>query len=446
MRIVISGANNRALLIATSLFEDHDVVLIDKAENLSDDFGKLDIEVVEGNASDIKILKENHLDECDVFIACTESDEANIVSCIMMKSVSQARTVCFITQEAYSESLKSIKNSKFNRDIFADYVIRPEELLTQELFRIITVPSATHVEIFAKGKARMLEYPIKEYSPIVNKKIKECNFPPEVLILGITRNGQLSLPTGDTELKEGDKVIFIGSVKSLDILAANVFREDTKINDVAIIGGGTVGLLLAQVLEEADIHCKIFEKDLKRCEYISEVLRKSLVINGDGTDFQLLLNEQVEDADVLVSVTDNDEKNLLCSLLAKQTGVKKVISRVSKAVNVALFEKVGIDVAISQNEAAMHEIYNHLIVPNISILATVERGQAEIMEIELPEKFQQRKIMDLKLPHKAVIAIVERRNRVIIPKGDTLVFPEDNLIIFTMKETSAAIQKYLYNC
>ena len=158
------------------------------------------------------------------------------------------------------------------------------------------------------------------------------------------------------------------------------------------------------------------------------------------------LNEEVEDADVLISVTDNDEKNLLCSLLAKQSGVKKVISRVSKAVNVSLFEKVGIDVAISENEAAMHEIYNHLIVPDISILATVESGQGEIMEIILPSNFQQRKIMDLKLPHKAVIAIIERRNRVIIPKGDTLVFPDDNLIIFTMQETSAAIQKYLYSC
>ncbi|MCR5261053.1 MAG: Trk system potassium transporter TrkA [Candidatus Gastranaerophilales bacterium] len=446
MKIVISGANNRALLIATSLFEDHDVVLIDDTENLGDDFNNLDIEVVEGNASDIKILKENHLDEADVFIACTDSDEANIVSCIMMKSVSQARTVCFIRQESYYDSLNAVKNSRFNRDIFADYVIRPEELLTQELFRIITVPSATHVENFAKGKARMLEYPIKSTSPIANKKIRDCNFPPEVLIVGITRNGELSLPTGDTQLLEGDKVIFMGAVKSLDILAANVFREDIKIDSVTIIGGGTVGLMLAQTLEEADIHCKVFEINMKRCEYISENLKKSLVINGDGTDVQLLLNEGVEDSDVLVCVTDNDEKNLLCSLLAKQSGVKKVISRVSKAVNVNLFEKVGIDVAISQNEAAMHEIYNHLIVPDISILATVESGQGEIMELSLPINFKQRKIMDLKLPYKAVIAIVERRNRVIIPKGDTLVFPQDNLIIFTMQETSAAIQKYLFSC
>lgn len=446
LKIVIYGANNKGCLIATSLFEDHDVVIIDQPENITDDFLKLDIEVVKGNAADIKILKESHLDECDVFIACTDSDEANIVACIMMKSVSQARTVCFISKEEYYDSLNAVKNSNFNRDVFADYVIRPEELLTQELFRIITVPSATHVENFANGKARLLECPIKDTSPIANKKIRECVFPQEVLIVGITRNGELSIPSGDTDLKSGDKVIFMGSAKSLDILAATVFREDTKISSVVIIGGGTVGLLLAETLEEADIYCKVFEKNMKRCEYISEILKKSLVINGDGTDFQLLNNEQAEDADVLISVTDSDEKNLLCSLLAKQAGVKKVISRASKPTNVNLFEKVGIDVAVSPNEAALHEIYNHLIVPDISILATVERGQGEIVEIELPESFQQRKIMDLKLPHKAVIAIIKRRNRVIIPKGDTLVFGKDNLIIFTMQETSAAIQKYMLNC
>lgn len=446
MKIVIFGANNRGWLIATSLFEDHDVVLLDKPENLTEDFTQLDIEVVQGNAADIKLLKDYHLDECDIFIACSDSDEANIIACMMMKSVSEARTVCFITQEEYFESLLTVKNSNSYNNIISDYIIRPEELLTQELFRIITVPSATHVENFAKGRARLLEYPIKENSPLINKQIKFCSFPPEVLIVGITRNSKLFIPSGETELKTGDKVIFMGSARSLSFLAASVFREDTKIKSVVIVGGGNVGLLLAETLEQADIYCKIFEKDIKRCEYISEILQKSLVINGDGTDMQLLINEQVEDADVLVSVTDNDEKNLLCSLLAKQSGVKKVISRVSKGPNVLLFEKVGIDVAISPNDAAMHEIYNHLIVPDISILATVERGQGEVIEILLPDNFAERKVMELKLPQRAIISVIERHNKMIIPKGDTLVLGGDNLIIFTMQDSSAAIKKYLLNC
>lgn len=133
-------------------------------------------------------------------------------------------------------------------------------------------------------------------------------------------------------------------------------------------------------------------------------------------------------------------------MLAKQSGVKKVISRVSKGPNVLLFEKVGIDVAISPNDAAMHEIYNHLIVPDISILATVERGQGEVIEILLPDNFAERKVMELKLPQRAIISVIERHNKMIIPKGDTLVLGGDNLIIFTMQDSSAAIKKYLLNC
>ncbi|MGN0014508.1 MAG: Trk system potassium transporter TrkA [Candidatus Gastranaerophilaceae bacterium] len=446
MKVVVFGANNRGWLIATSLFEDHDVVLLDKPENLTEDFTQLDIEVVQGNAADIKLLKDYHLDTCEVFIACSDSDEANILACIMMKSVSKARTVCFITKDEYYDSLIAVKNSKLYNDIIADYIIRPEELLTQEIFRIITVPSATHVENFAKGRARLLEYPIKGNSPLIDKQIKTCSFPQEVLIVGITRNSELFIPSGETVLQSGDKVIFMGSAKSLNLLAASVFREDTKIKSVVIIGGGNVGLLLAETLEQADIYCKIFEKNIKRCEYISELLKKSLVINGDGTDIQLLTNESVEDADVLVSVTDNDEKNLLCSLLAKQSGVKKVISRVSKEPNARLFEKVGIDVAVSQNHAAMHEIYNHLIVPDISILATVERGQGEVIEVLIPKDFSERKVMDLRFPKRAIIGVIERNNKMIIPKGDTVILGNDNLIIFTMQDASACIKKYLLSC
>lgn len=446
MKIVIFGANNRGCLIAASLFEDHDVVIIDNPSNITDDFYQLDVEVVAGNPADIKVLKGANLQDCDVFIACSESDESNIIACMMMKSLSYARTVCFISKSEYYDLIRTVRQAKSNKESFIDYIIRPEELLMQEIFRIITVPIATHVEIFAKGKARLFEYPIKQNSPILNKKIKECTFPKEVLIVGITRKEELFIPSGDTELKLDDKVIFMGSVKSLDLLAADVFREDLKIKSVVIIGGGSVGLLLAERLEQAHISCKIFEIDIKRCEYISEILRKSLVINGDGTDIQLMLDEQVEDADILVSVTNNDEKNLLCSLLAKQAGVKKVISRVAKTPNIKLFEKVGIDVAVSTNNATMHEIYNNLILPDVSILATVESGQGEVMEFQLPQTFNERKVMDLKFPQKAVIGIIERNNKVIIPKGDTLICKNDNLIIFTKESSSPLIKKYLMSC
>ncbi|MDD3237468.1 MAG: Trk system potassium transporter TrkA [Candidatus Gastranaerophilales bacterium] len=442
MRIVIFGANELGCLIATELFEDHDITIIDKEENRSDDFNKLDISFVHGNGSNIKVLETAQIQNADVFIACTDMEEANIVACLTAKSMSPVKTVCFVKKQEYLESLSLVKGSKYQAELLIDHVIWPEELLTQEIFRIITVPNAIDVENFAQGKARLFEYRIKEESKILNKTIKDCCFPDETLIVGITRDAKLFIPDGETTLELNDKVIFMGSAYSLDILAGEFFQRAEMIKSVSIIGGGSVGMMLAQNLEKMNIRTKIIEKDYKRCEFLTENLKKTLVLHGDGTNLELLESESIGESEVVVSVTNNDEKNLLCSLLAKQLGVSKIITRVSKDANAALFEKVGIDVAVSPNEAAIDEIENHLIETDVDILATVERGQGEIIEITVPQKFEYKRIMDLQLPVKAIIAIIQRWNKVIIPKGTTHVMANDNLIIFTTKENSNTIKEF----
>lgn len=442
MKIVIFGANEVGCLLATQLFEDHDIIVIDKEENRTDDFKKLDIEFIFGNASNIEVLEKINIKDADVFIACTAMDEANIVACLTVKRMSMAKTACFVSKEEYIESLGLIKGSEYHSEMMIDSVIWPEALLTQEIFRIITVPDAIDVENFAQGKARLLEYRIKPESSLLGKQIKDCDFPDETLVVGITRNNELFIPSGLTVFEEGDKVIFMGAATSLDILAREMFSESEKIKSVGIIGGGNVGLMLAKDLEKANIRTKIIEKNYKRCEFLTENLKKTLILNGDGTDLELLQQEEFNEFDVLVSVTNNDEKNLLCSLLAKQLGVKKVITRVSKSSNIALFEKVGIDVAMSPKEAAIDEINNVLIETDIDILATVEQGQGEVIDIFIPENYKDTKVMDLRLPQKAIIGIIRRGSKVIIPKGDTLVRAKDSLIVFTMAEHSSAVKDY----
>lgn len=444
MKIVIFGANEVGCLLATQLFEDHDIIVIDKEENRTDDFKKLDIEFIFGNASNIEVLEKINIKDADVFIACTAMDEANIVACLTVKRMSMAKTACFVSKEEYIESMNLIKASEYQSGLMIDTVIWPEALLTQEIFRIITVPAAIDVENFAHGKARMLEYRIKDDSLLLGKQIKDCSFPDETLVVGITRNNELFIPSGLTAFEEGDKVIFMGAATSLDILAREMFSESEKVKSVGIIGGGNVGLMLAKDLERANIRTKIIEKDYKRCEFLTENLKKTLILNGDGTDLELLQQEEFNEFDVLVSVTNNDEKNLLCSLLAKQLGVKKVITRVSKSSNISLFEKVGIDVAMSPKEAAIDEINNVLIETDIDILATVEQGQGEVIDIYIPETYADKKIMDLSMPAKAIIGIIRRGSKVIIPKGDTLVRAKDSLIVFTMAEHSSAVKDYFY--
>ena len=439
MKIVVFGASEMGCLIATEFFEDHDITIIDKEENKTDALNKLDISFVPGNGSNINTLKAANIEDADVFIACTTFDEANIVSCLTVSRLSRAKTVCFVSKPEYIESLNLVKNTQYE---MIDVVIWPEELLTQEIFRIITVPDAVDVENFASGKARLLEYRIKEESSLLNKKIKDCKFRDETLVVAVTRDENLFIPDGETEFKLNDKVIFMGSSTSLDILAREIFQSQSKVKTAAIIGGGSVGLMLAQNLEKINIKTKIIEQDYKRCEDLTEVLKNALVLYGDGTNMELLMQEDIGDADVVISVTNNDEKNLLCSLLTKQMGAKKVITRVSKSANISLFEKVGIDVAISPKEASITEIRNNFINTDAEILATVERGQGRIIETLVPDNFKEISLMDLKLPAKAIIAIIQRGHNVIIPKGMTKLRPNDLLLVFTLEENSEKIIEF----
>ena len=442
MKIVIYGATEVGCLLATEFFEDHDITVIDKEENRTEEFDKLDISFVQGNATDINVLKSADIINSDVFIACTPLDEANIVACLSAKKVSGIRTICFVSKAEYQNTMELDKSNDYLGDFFIDYVIWPEALLTQELFRIVTVAHALDVENFADGRARLLEYKVRTGASIVGKMVKDCGFTRDTIIVGIKRDDLLFIPNGLTEINENDKLIFMGTSHSLDILAGTFFHEKEQVKSVAVIGGGNVGYMLAKSLEDMKIKTKIIEKDYDRCEFLAQELHKTLVINGDGTNLKILDEEEIGSSDVVISVTNNDEKNLLCSLLVKQLGVKRVISRVSKVLNVPLFEKVGIDIAVSPKTSAINEVRNDLDENDVDILATVEQGQAEVLEILVKDEFNGKKIMDLRFPAPAIIGVVQRRNQVIIPKGDTQLREHDILIIFTKADTAQQIKSY----
>lgn len=442
MKIVIYGATEIGCLLATEFFEDHDITVIDKEENRTDDFDKLDISFIQGNATDMNVLKSADIINADVFIACTALDEANIVACLSVKKLSGIRTICFVSKSEYQNAMALDKNGDYLGDFFIDYVIWPEALLTQELFRIVTVAHALDVENFADGKARLLEYRVKPGSSIVGKMVKDCGFTKDTIIVGIKRDSLLFIPNGLTEINEDDKLIFMGTSHSLDILAGTFFHEKEQVKSVAIIGGGNVGYMLAQSLEDMKIKVKIIEKDYERCEYLAQELSKTLVINGDGTNLKLLDEEEIGSCDVAIAVTNNDERNLLCSLLVKQLGVKRVISRVSKVLNIPLFEKVGIDIAVSPKTSALNEVRNDIDETNVDILATVEQGEAEVLEIPICDEFNGKLIKDLRFPAPAIVGIIQRRANVIIPKGDTQIKSCDILIIFTKADSVDAIKDY----
>ena len=446
MKIVIYGANEMASAIAADLFEDHDVIVIDPCQKKLDGFSRLDIGIVCADALNINTLKDTDIESTDAFVALTDDDETNIIACLMAKQVSDAQTICFVSKKESLESINLLKDEYKNSYVQnIDNVIWPQRLLAQEIFKIIAVPNAVDVENFAHGRARLFEYRIKEDSELLNKKLKDCYFNSEVLVVGIVRDDELFIPNGNSEFMLNDKAILMGTPIGLDIAASELFESKGSVKKIAIIGGGSVGFELAGALEKTAMNLKLIENDYERCEMLSQNLKKTLILNESGTSLELLEQEEIGKSDVVIAITNNDEKNLLCSLLAKQLGAKKVITRVSQGTTANLFERVGVDVAISQREACVNEIKNRIIESREGIIATVERGQGEILEIQLNKNFKPKTLIDIKMPVPCVIAIIRRGSKVIIPKGQTMIQGGDILLIFTKTDDVIKVKEYLNN-
>lgn len=434
MRILLYGATEIGYMLAAQLSQDHDLTVIDEGTELPERFRNLDIRHVVGNGADIAALEKANEPAAALFIACSSPDEANIVACWTIKKITSLETICFVSKREVHHNLIAPDQFSYQTAYDIDTVIWPEQLLTQDILRIILVPEAIDVEYFVNGQVKLFEYRIKEDSPLCNRRIMDHHFPRDVLIVGITRDDSLFIPKGDSRILLDDKIMFMGTGQALDLLAADLFQITATTATAAIIGGGNVGFFLARQLERAGIRVKIIEHDQQRCMYLADNLNSTLVLHGDGTDIELLEEEDIGALDVAVCVTDNDEKNLLCSLMVKQLGLKRVITRVSGLRKAQLFERVGIDVVVSPRESAMKELLNHLEAKDIDILALVGGGRAEVMRLQVAETFATKRIMDIGLPKGAIVGVVKRGKGIIIPHGDTVIRPLDRLKIFTLPE------------
>ncbi len=431
-------------LVASRLHQQHNLTILHEPGELSEKFSNLDVRIVEGSGGDLAVLEKIETKKTDLFIACSALDEANIVACWTIKKIADPQTICFIGKGSLYKNFSSPTHDRYHVRYDIDTIIWPEKLLTKDIFRIISVPEALDVEYLAGGKAKLFEYRIKEGSSMIDKSIIDCNFPKDVLIPGITRDGKLFIPKGPTTIRLHDKVFFIGVDTALDTLAVDFFKHDKKVKSVSIIGGGSVGYMLAEKLERTNKKVKIIEQDQVRCEFLANSLKKTLVLQGNGTDLELLESEAIAEADACICTTDNDEKNLLCSLLIKQLGSKRIVTRVGNIQNYALFEHVGIDVVVSPKASALTEVLNRVQVRDVDVLALIEGGKGEVLRLTIPDTFKEVQIKDLKFSVNAIIGVIIRGHEVLIPNGLTYVLPQDRVKIFTMKEDSDKIKEFFF--
>ncbi len=408
MYVVIAGGGDVGQELARALHAEHEVVVIDRNEDVRDALSALDVRVVVGNATDLEVLREAGVERADAFIGATSVDEVNLISSLFAKGLGAKEALAFVGRADYAEVLTDPRTMEI-LGARIDKVLWPQRSLAQEILEIILIPKALETVELAGGRLRLIEYLVEEDGPYAHRYLGDLEWPEGTLLLGLVREGRFysAREEGFYELvlEPGDHLLFAGSV----------------------------GYLVAKGLEKTRVQIKLIEQDPKRAAWLAENLSRTLVLQGDGTDLNLLEAEGIEEADVLVAVTDNDEKNLLVSLLAKQVGVGKVITRVSKSENRKLFERVGIDIPLTPRQAAVREVINHLEAGAVRHLALIE-DLLELIEVPVPPALDGRRIAELPLPEKVVPIAVRRHHAVFLAREDVVLKAGDQLFLLVPKE------------
>ena len=435
MYVVIAGGGDVGQELARALHAEHEVVVIDRNEDVRDALSALDVRVVVGNATDLEVLREAGVERADAFIGATSVDEVNLISSLFAKGLGAKEALAFVGRADYAEVLTDPRTMEI-LGARIDKVLWPQRSLAQEILEIILIPKALETVKIAGGRLRLIEYLVEEGGPYARRYLGDLEWPEGTLLLGLVREGRFysAREEGFYELvlEPGDHLLFAVTRSAFPILHA-YFAGREGVDLVIIVGGGSVGYLVAKGLEKTRVQIKLIEQDPKRAAWLAENLNRTLVLQGDGTDLNLLEAEGIEEADVLVAVTDNDEKNLLVSLLAKQVGVGKVITRVSKSENRKLFERVGIDIPLTPRQAAVREVINHLEAGAVRHLALIE-DLLELIEVPVPPALDGRRIAELPLPEKVVPIAVRRHHAVFLAREDVVLKAGDQLFLLVPKE------------
>lgn len=439
MNVLIAGGSLMALRTAEALMVDHQVVSLRDAGNPVR-FDRLDVQTVHGRPTSPEALREARVEQTDVFIACLDSDEQNIVSCLAAKRMGARRTVCVLSSHAFS-SVQDTEQSLANA-LGLDEVVRPGEQLAQEVIRIVSVQGALDARTFADGQVMLLRYAVEEDAPITTGAIRQVAMPKGVVLVTIRRGEELILPRGETSVRAGDKVVAMGRPSGLaglsKLLRTNPRKERRT---VAIVGAGSVGVAIARGLLEIGWQVTLIESDRLRCEQVSEQL-SCLVLHGDGADLDLLEQERIGDMSVVVSVTNNDERNLLVSLLVKGLGVPRIITRADRLHNERMFERVGVDVVLSARGAAIRSVVQGIDTTHREICAVLEHGSACVIELELPADFPAVSLSRVNPPHYAVVGAIVRGKSVIVPGGSDELNGGDKVLIFCSIATEVETREF----
>ena len=445
MRIIIVGAGQVGFHICERFsLENQDVVLIDTDEKKLKRIERdLNIMTIHGSGASARILAEAGIAKTDLFIAVTDSDEVNLISCIMSSQYNVKTRIARVRNQDFLEE-GMFPDSKV---LDIDMIISPDQAMTDEIVSLCHISAAFDMAKFADGRLMLLGYLIREGNPRLGmtlNKLMKTHGSHNFIMTAIIRGKETIIPRGSDVIQAGDKIYIM--VRREDIFRVEKFfhLSSQTPHKVFIIGGGRIGYAVARALEDLNIEVFLVENNRQRCEFLSENLGRTTVLNIDGLDSHDLLDEGIDQADLVISLTSNDSNNIMSSLLAKYHGAKRCITKITRHDFVPLLGPLGIDIALSSRQVAASMILRFVRRGAVGTVATIMNSDAEAMEIEVPmnRNFDNIALKDLDFPQGAVIGAIVRGRKIIIPSGNTRVQAEDNLVVFFTRDAVKMLEQY----
>jgi trk system potassium uptake protein TrkA len=438
MKIIILGAGQVGSTVAHNLAsEANDITVVDQDDaRLRELQDRLDICTVCGQASHPSILKQAGADDADMVIAVANSDETNMVACQAAWTLFRTPTkIARVRAPDYLSHPKLFDQSALPIDV----LISPEQLVTDYILRLIEHPGALQVLDFAGGKVRLVAVRAYYGGPLVGHELRALNehLPgAEARVAAIYRKNRAIEPQAQTVIEADDEVFFLAAAQNIPAVMRELRRAEKPFRRLIFAGGGNIGQRLAVALEN-DYRVKVIEHDVDNARRAAESLQNTIVLQGDAADEDLLLEEKIEDTDVFCAITNDDEANILSAMLAKRLGARKVMALINRAAYVDLVQSDAIDIAISPQQATIGSLLTHVRRGDVAAVHSLRRGAAEAIEaVAHGDKNSSRvvglRVDEIRLPKGASIGAIVREEEVIMAHHDTVIEPEDHVILFLM--------------
>lgn len=440
MDIVIVGCGKVGSSLAEVLStKEHNVTVIDKRETIINDLtNDFDVMGIAGNCLQTSTLEEANVDKANIFIATTDSDEVNILSCLIARKMKARHCVARVRNPEFGKQLVFMRE-----ELGISMMINPDYTAANEIAKMLQYPAAINIESFARGRVDLAEVRISEGSVLNNTALFELSrkLKLDVLICAVQRGDDLVIPKGDFVLQTGDKIHLTASHSEMVKFFKNISADyrEKRVKSAVLIGGGRIAYHLASQLSEIGVKVKIIEINEKRCQALSESLSKVDISCADGTDHDILEEERVYDADAVVTLTGIDEENILLSLIAQKNGVKKVVTKVSRISLLQFSDNFGLDSIISPKTITVNQILQYVRAKqnsggsSVITLYRLVNDRLEALEfiVRAPADYINIPLKDLKMRGDVLIASIVRGNDLIVPRGDDCVKINDSVIIIT---------------